>query len=156
MNARIFRKWTQRFGMAGLIVAGLLTMPVSAPATTDDARSFAIEAAIPWLDLKKNPYHLRETWWAQDTKTGEAKLIRHQLFARNDYWFWAATADMKGKISIHVYDEKGKLVDSESFQKGHTAGVRITPKKSGVYFLRIVVESAPGGKAHWAVVYGYR
>ena len=114
------------------------------------------QPALPWLDDEKEPYHLRETWWSQDSKVKEAKLIRHQLFARNDYRFWVACSDMRAKISVHVYDEKGKLVETDSYQKGHTAGVRITPKKSGIYYLRVVVEKADKGTAHWAVVYGYR
>ena len=130
--------------------------PFASLATNDDARSFAIEAAIPWLDAKKNPYHLRETWWPQDSKVGEEMLNSHQLFARIDYRFWVACSDMRAKISIQIYDEKGKLVGVEPAQKGHTANVRIVPAKSGTYYLRVVVEAAPGKSAHWAVVYAFR
>ncbi|MEM0896996.1 MAG: T9SS type A sorting domain-containing protein [Verrucomicrobiota bacterium] len=142
---------------AGLLVFAILFGGSGALfATNDDARSFAIEAAIPWLDQEEDPYSLRETWWAQDSKTGEAKLIRHQLFARNDYRFWVACNELEAKVSIHIYNESGKLVDTEAFAKAHTAGVRFVPEKTGIYFLRIVVESSPTDPTHWAVVYGYR
>ncbi|MEM9478342.1 MAG: hypothetical protein AAGA58_01630 [Verrucomicrobiota bacterium] len=137
-------------------LVAVLALAVPLHATNDDARSYAIESAIPWLDQEENPYSLRETWWAQDSKTGEAKLIRHQLFARNDYRFWVAAGEMDAKVSIHIYDEKGKLVDTEASESAHTATVRFVPEKTGIYFIRVVVESSPTDPTHWAVVYGYR
>ncbi len=128
----------------------------SSPAFTDDARSFAIEAALPWLDLKSNPFNLRETWWSQDAKVKQVKIIRHQLFQRNEYWFWVACENLKAKISVHVYDEEGKLVDAEAFEKNNSAGVRVVPKKSGSYLIRVVVESSPQKVTHWSMVYGFR
>jgi len=142
-------------GLAAVLAFCLVTSP--AVAMTDDARSYAIEAAIPWLDLKKDPFSLRETWWSHDSKVKEPKIIKHQLFSRNEYWFWVACDNPDAKVSIHVYDEKGKLVDAEAFEKDHTAGVRVVPKKTGTYLIRVVVESSPEKKDnHWSVVYGFK
>ena len=131
-------------------------LPRASLGITDDARSYAIEAALPWLDAKKNPFSLREVWWSQETKVKEAKIIRHQLFQRNEYWFWVAADNLKAKISIHVYDDEGKLCDAEAFEKGNTAGVRVVPRKTGSYYIRVVVEGSPDKKNHWSAVYGFR
>jgi len=145
------------FLLRTLLVAAIsATLVMPAPAFTDDARSFAIEAALPWLDQKDRPYSLRETWWGQDAKVKQVKIIRHQLFQRNAYWFWVACENLNAKISVHVYDEEGKLVDAEAFEKGHTAGARVVPTKSGSYLIRVVVEESPQKKTHWAMVYGFR
>lgn len=141
---------------AAAAVLALVLCVGDARAMTDDARSYAIEAALPWLDLKDNPFSLRETWWSQDSKTKDPKIIKHQLFSRNEYWFWVACENPDARISIHVYDDKGQLVDAEAFEKDHTAGVRVVPKKTGTYLIRVVVESSPDKSNHWSVVYGFR
>ncbi len=132
-----------------------------AAAIVDDARSFAIEAALPVLDAKppegKAPFVIRDAWWKGDAVVKKPKIFRHQLFKRNEYWFWAASDDTSATISIAIYDSTGKLVKPEKrFSKGYTAGVKVVPEVTGTYFIRVVVESASSDRAHWAVVYGYR
>ena len=144
--------------LIALIAVAALVAP--AFAILDDARSFAIEAALPWLEGKDGaaaPFAVRDAWWSGDSKVKEPKIIRHQMFKRNEYWFWAATDDLEGTISIAVYDDEGKLVKSvERFNRSHTAGVKVVPETTGTYYIRVVVESATTPIAHWAVVYGYR
>jgi len=142
------------FAVALLAFAASLSPSI---ALVDDARSFAIEAALPWLRAKEKPFAIRDAWWNGDAKVKEPKIFRHQLFKRNEYWFWAATSDLEATVSIAIYDSAGKLVQpAEKMKKGNTAGVKIVPKASGTYFVRVVVESAKSPTAHWAVVYGYR
>ena len=38
--------------------------------------------------------------------------MRQQLFKGNEYWFWLGTEVEAAKVSVHVYDSDGKLVDS--------------------------------------------
>ncbi len=121
-----------------------------------EGKSAAIEAALPKLDLKKNPYALREAWWHGEMKKGETKLIQHQLFKRNDYWFWMGASDPGAKVNLHIYDAEGNLVDVESFDKGHVAGARVTPKSSGIFYIRIKVEAGSVDSTGWAVIYAFR
>ncbi|NOX99585.1 MAG: hypothetical protein GXP30_07640 [Verrucomicrobia bacterium] len=121
-----------------------------------EGKDAAIGAALPKLDLKKNPYVLREAWWHGELKDGEMKLIKHQLFQRNDYWFWMGASNPDATVSIHIYDDEGNLVDEESFEKGHVAGARVVPKASGAYYIRIKVTGGPVGPTGWAVIYGFR
>jgi hypothetical protein len=120
-----------------------------------DGRSFAIEAALPKLDMKSHPFTLRQSWFQGVLSKGGVRIIRHQLFKRNEYWFWVGLSDDTAKVSIHLYDNNGKLVEAESWKKGHVAGVRIKPSKTGSYLIRIKVEDA-GGSVPWAVIYGFR
>lgn len=124
-------------------------------ATVHDGRSFAIEAALPVLEDKVRPFKLRDAWWEGSMGSGKVKLIRHQLFRRNDYWFWVGVSDASAEVSIHLYDENGKLVESESWQKGRVAGVRVSPKATGSYYIRVKIESA-ARPVEWAVIYAYR
>ena len=121
-----------------------------------EGKDAAIGAALPKLDLKENPYILREAWWHGELKGGEMKLIKHQLFQRNDYWFWMGASNPDAKVSIHIYDDEGNLVDAESFEKDHVAGARVVPKASGTYYIRIKVIGGPVGPTEWAVIYAFR
>lgn len=123
-----------------------------------DGKSAAIEGALPQLDLEENPYLLRESWWHDSfQKKGDVKLIQHQLFKRNDYWFWAGLSEYDAKVSIHIYDSAGELADNEDWQKDNVAGVRILPEASGNYYIRIeLLENPTGEPIDWAVIYAFR
>jgi len=150
---------TLHTAVAAMLALAFATGP--ALAIVNDSRSYAIEAALPWLEPKEGsdetPFALRDSWWTETTKVKEPKIFSHQLFKRNEYWFWVATDDLEGTVSVAVYDAEGKLVEPlEKMSKKHTAGVRVAPTATGTYYVRVVVETATGGEATWAVVYGYR
>ncbi len=127
-------------------------------AFVSDGKSAAIEAALPQLDLEENPYLLRESWWHETfSKKGDVKLIQHQLFKRNDYWFWAGLSEPDAKVSVHIYDNEGELADAEDWQKNHVAGVRIVPEASANYYIRVeLLENPSGEEVEWAVIYAFR
>ncbi len=141
--------------MAGA-VAVLLSGALTVFALVHDGRSFAIEAAVPQLELKENPYVLREDWWNGDLAAGETKLIKHLLFKRNEYWFWVGCSQETAEINVHIYDSEGVLVEKESWQKGNVAAARVLPDKTDSYYIRVEVTSCPDPEAEWAVVYAFR
>ena len=145
-----------------LLVATLalgLFLP-SARATVDDSLTFALEAMGKYI---KQGYTLREDTWGGDLPEKEAKAISHQLFKGNDYWFCMGT-DVKGaKVSIHVYDSDGNLVEeSNSWQDekgdGSYAGAEVKCKRTGTYFLIVKIEKAPPNedRTTWGLVYAYK
>ena len=153
----------QRSGFCAAVVALLLALSFGfgahwAWAFVHDGKSAAIEAALPKLDLEENPYLLRESWWHETfSKKGDVKLIQHQLFKRNDYWFWAGLSEPDAKVSVHIYDSEGDLAETEDWQKNHTAGARIVPEASGNYYIRVeLLENPSGEEVEWAVVYAFR
>jgi len=138
-----------------LLLALLITMgvPSALRATVDDALSFAYEAALPYY---KQGFSIRKDAWGGDLAVRDKKAVSSQLFKGNDYWFLMAT-DVKGaSLSVHIYDDKGNLVDAESWQKGRFAGVRVSPKATGTYFAIVQILKSPEDRTPWALVYGYK
>jgi len=123
-------------------------------ATVDDAQSFALQAAEPYV---KQGFQVREDYWGGDLGAGEKKAVRQQLFKGNEYWFWLGTEADRAKVSVHVYDSDGKLAEeSDGWQKGHFAAAHVIPKATGSYFIIVSVEESPEERTHWALVYGFR
>ena len=123
-------------------------------ATVDDAQSFALQAAEPYV---KQGFQVREDYWGGDLGSGEKKAVRQQLFKGNEYWFWLGTEVDKAKVSVHVYDSDGKLAEeSDGWQKGHFAAAHVIPKATGSYFIIVSVEESPEERTHLALVYGFR
>src|SRR3954464_15581633 len=122
-------------------------------ATIDDALSFALEAADPYV---KEGFTIREDYWGGDLPVKERKAIVHQLFKGNTYWFWMGANTEGAKISVHVYDGEGRLAEVESWQKPRKAAARVAPKKTGTYYIIVEVEKAPGDRSFWALAYGFQ
>lgn len=129
----------------------LLSMPLHA--TIDDALSFALEAAEPYV---KEGFTVREDYWGGDLPVKQTKAIIHQLFKGNVYWFWMGTDNDKAKISVHIYDSEGNLAEAEHWQKPHFAAARIQPKNTGSYYLIVEIEESPLERTHWALAYGFK
>lgn len=131
----------------------LATCGPRAYATIDDALSFALEAADPYV---KEGFTVREDYWGGDLPVKTSKAIVHQLFKGNEYWFWMGTDTASAKISVHIYDSDGKLAEVESWQKTHKAAARVVPKRTGTYYLIVEIEKSPEERTYWSLAYGFR
>ena len=149
------RASVQRLSSIGLCLAvACLIVPRSAFASVDDAQSFALQAAEPYV---KEGFQIREDYWGGDLAAGEKKAVKQQLFKGNEYWFWLGTEVEKATISIHIYDKEGKLVEQpDSWQKGQFAAAHVTPQSTDSYFIIVTIETSPEERTHWALVYGFR
>ena len=139
-----------------LVAVLLMTVAlvVSTRASVDDAQSFALQGAEPYV---KEGFQVREDYWGGDLGVGEKKAVRQQLFKGNEYWFWLGTEVEKAKVSVHIYDSEGKLAEQpDSWEKGHFAGAHIIPNATSSYFIIVTVEESPEERTHWALVYGFR
>lgn len=125
----------------------------AARATIDDALTMALEAAQPAV---KEGFTVREDYWGGDMPAKQPKPIAHQLFKGNEYWFWMGTDTKGAKISVHVYDNQGKLVEDEARQSGQTAVAHVKPKRTGTYYLLVEVEKSPEERTTWSLAYGFR
>ena len=138
----------------GFLLLALVALQPAIFATVDDAQSFALQAAEPYV---KQGFQVREDYWGGDLGSGEKKAVRQQLFKGNEYWFWLGTEVDRAKVSVHVYDSDGKLAEeSDGWQKGHFAAAHVIPKATGSYFIIVSVEESPEERTHWALVYGFR
>ena len=89
---------------AALALLACAALPASA--TVDDAHSFAMEAAMPFVE---QGFIVREEYWNGEVKSGQKLMIKHQMFKGNEYAFWLGTANEETAFELKVYDEKGKL-----------------------------------------------
>jgi len=140
-----------KFALA-LLCVSLLLSP-RAHATVDDALSFALEAADPYV---KEGFTVREDYWGGDLPVKQQKAIVHQLFKGNEYWFWMGSDTKNAKISVHVYDSDGNLAEAEAWTKPHFAAARVVPKKTGSYYLIVEIEKSPEERTYWSLAYGFR
>src|SRR5499427_89664 len=142
----------------GLLRSGILLAVIvlqrAACASVDDAQSFALQAAEPYV---KQGFQVREDYWAGDLAPGEKKAVRQQLFKGDEYWFWLGTEVDHAKVSVHIYDSDGELAEQpDSWAKDNTAAAHIIPKTTGSYFIIVRVEESPAPRTHWALAYGFR
>ena len=136
------------------LLATIVVMQRAAFGSVDDAESFALKAAEPYV---KEGFQVREDYWGGDLASGEKKAVRQQLFKGNEYWFWLGTEVDGAKESVHIYDSDGKLAEQpDSWTKGHFAAAHVVPKTTGSYFIIVNVEQSPEERTHWALVYGFR
>lgn len=141
----------KRFLLAALLLCA--TAPTLLRATVDDSVSFAYEAALPYY---KQGFSIRKDAWGGDLGVHDKKAVSIQLFKGNTYWFLMATEVKGATLSVHLYDDKGNLVEGESWQKGRFAGARINPKATGSYFAIVQILKSPEERTTWALVYGYK
>ena len=135
-----------------LILVAVIAVPF-AFAYVDDAHSRAMEAAVPAV---KEGYLVRQEYWAGALSTKQPSVVKHQLFKGNSYWFWLGSDEDSAQVTVHVYDPSGKIADAESWQRGNTAAVRVTPKKTGTYLIVFSIEQSQAKKNRWALAYGYK
>lgn len=119
----------------------------------EGALSSASEAAEPY---QKSGFVVREDYWAGTLAPQSTKAVVHQLFRKNEYWFWVGTSVAGAKISLHIYDAEGNLAESEAWAKPRFAAAHISPKKSGSYYLIVSVEKSDRERIPWALTYGFR
>ena len=136
-----------------LILLGFCAFLTPVDASLDDAIASALQAMDPYA---KQGYTVRDDQWGGDLGVREQKAIPNTLFKGNDYWFCMATDVEGAHVSIHLYDNKGKLVENDSWQKGRFAGARLAPPATGTYFIIVEVTNSPKDRTNWAMVYGYK
>lgn len=145
--------FVKRFALLSIAFCALLLVSPTASATIDDALSFALEAAEPYV---KEGFTVREDYWGGDLAAKQTKAIVHQLFKGNEYWFWLGTDTEGARVSVHIYDSEGNLAEVEFKQAKRWALARVVPKKTGSYYLIVEVEKSPKERTTWSLAYGFR
>ena len=130
------------------------------------AQAFS-EAGVPAVlqklaaEYSEKGFKLRKEHWSGKLKSGEYKVVKHQLFRGNEYCFWAAIPDDRYSLKVEVFDLNGNAVALEKFSNKATSGARVLPVSTGTYLVRITVgqqegKGSGGTDLDWALVYGYR
>ncbi|MCB1203563.1 MAG: hypothetical protein KDN18_04830 [Verrucomicrobiae bacterium] len=123
----------------------------------DDLKLLVQQSALPYLTGSK-PFVLREASWSGEIEPGKARLIQVQLFKRNDYHFWLAVPDRKSSLNLNLYNGKGELVEAKSvrYETSNVTSLVASPEETGLYYLRLSMQSSVEEPQRWAVIYAYR
>lgn len=146
---------TSRFFHRSSAVFAALVLLASAPlshATIDDAHTFAMEAAVPFVE---QGFIVREDYWNGEVKSGQKLMVRHQMFKGNEYAFWLGTSQEDIAFELKVLDENGKEIELDFKTKGMFATVRVNPPKTGTYSVVFSLTSKKEKGVYWALAYGY-
>ncbi|MFV1994172.1 MAG: hypothetical protein ACC661_01950 [Verrucomicrobiales bacterium] len=139
--------------LASVLLALMIAGGGGALAILDEAHSFAMEAAARHVP---KGFTVREDYWNGELKAGEKKIIRHQLFKGNEYWFWLGSSADGAWPSLSIYDLDGRPVEVERFQELHMAAARVLPPRTGSYLIMLTVDSKESEIVDWALAYGFR
>lgn len=140
----------QCFSLIGFLVA--VFGAVTVQASVEEAHSFAMEAAAPRI---KQGFNVRSETWSGDLKSGRRKIVRHQLFRGNEYWFWLGSSVPKSGLTVRVYDRKGRPVHVEVSKGDYWSAARVLAPKTGTYLV-VITSAKDAPKADWSLAYGYR
>jgi hypothetical protein len=144
-----------------LILLAVLEWAPAAPASVEEAHAAIMEAITGHVE---DGFTIREDYWKGQLEPGGKKLIRHQLFRGNEYWFWLSTGIPGCEMKLEVYNAEGTSVTLERSSTGNVHGVRVTPAQTGSYYVLVQIslpkgeqtKKAPVQSIDWALVYGYR
>jgi hypothetical protein len=130
-----------------------ITTTVAAPES--DTEVAARKAALDLAGAFSNEgFKMRDGHWSGTIKPKEHALIAVNLYAGNQYWFSVGATEPAKKISVNLYDETGKLVQTESYSEGEKAAAGFSPTGSGQYY--VLVDLVEGGESSVCLVYSYK
>lgn len=146
------RAFRARFlpGLLALALAHFSATP--APATVDDAQSFALEAATPWVE---KGVEIRYDYARGTTVSGRKVRVSYQVFKGNRYWFFAGGSEDGVKFDMTVKDAEGKTVPGDFSKGNNSATYHFTAPRTMLVSIELTGTTSPGLPFDWAVVYGY-
>jgi len=143
-----------KISMSIFMAIGLaLTTAVAAPESDTEvtARKVALDLAGAFSN---EGFKMRDGHWSGTIKPHEHALIAVNLYAGNQYWFSVGATEPAKKISVNVYDETGKLVQTEGYNEGEKAAAGFSPTSSGQYY--VLVDLVEGNESSVCLVYSYK
>jgi hypothetical protein len=143
------KRWTSIFAAMTLVAARLLAAPES------DTEVAAHKAALDLAGAFSNEgFKMRDGHWSGTIKPHDHALIAVNLYAGNQYWFSVGATDAAKKLAVNVYDETGKLVQTETYNEGEKAAAGFSPTSSGQYY--VLVDLVEGNEGSVCLVYSYK
>ena len=142
------------FAMSILIAVGVAIQPAFAAPESDTevaARKSALDLAGAFTN---EGFKMRDGHWSGTVKPKEPALIAVNLYAGNQYWFSVGATEPAKKISVNLYDETGKLMQTEAYSEGEKAAAGYSPTSSGQYY--VLVDLVEGNESSVCLVYSYK
>jgi hypothetical protein len=136
---------------AGIVLAAMTALA----AGESDSEVNAHKAALDLAGAFSNEgFKIRDGHWAGTVKSRDHALIAVNLYAGNQYWFSVGATDAAKKLAVNVYDETGKLVQTETYNEGEKAAAGFSPTSSGQYY--VMVDLVEGNESSVCLVYSYK
>src|SRR3954467_5182925 len=122
--------------LAIAFLIGALASPAFVRAQESDKEVEAHKAVLDLAGAFSNDgFKIRDGHWSGTIKPKEHTLIAVNLYAGNQYWFSVGATEPAKKISVNLYDETGKLVQTEAYNEGEKAAAGFSPTSSGQYYV---------------------
>jgi hypothetical protein len=138
-----------------ILAAVALTIATASAAPESDNEVNARKAALDLAGAFTNEgFKMRDGHWSGTIKPKEQALIAVNLYAGNQYWFSIGATEPAKKIAVNLYDETGKLMQTESYNEGDKAAAGFSPTTSGQYY--VMVELVEGDASSVCLVYSYK
>lgn len=137
------------FAAIALTMSGAFAEPES------DNQVAARKAALDLAGAFTNEgFKMRDGHWSGTIKPRDHALIAVNLYAGNQYWFSVGATDAAKKLGVNVYDETGKLVQTEAYNEAEKAAAGFSPTSSGQYY--VMVDLVEGNESSVCLVYSYK
>ena len=141
---------TAVMAMTAALAAG---MPGVAWAFVDDAQSFALEAATPWVG---KGVELRREYARGQIDQGGVARVRYQVFKGNKYWLFVGGNLDKAQMGVTVRDPDGVLIDGKEKRGNNAVTFHFTAARTMLLTIEVTGTAAEAGPLQWAVVYGFQ
>jgi hypothetical protein len=139
----------------GLFAAIVLAAATAFAEPESDSEVNARKAALDLAGAFTNEgFKMRDGHWSGTIKPKDHALIAVNLYAGNQYWFSVGATEPAKKIAVNVYDETGKLVQTESYSENEKAAAGFSPTSSGQYY--VMVDLVEGDASSVCLVYSYK
>jgi hypothetical protein len=141
----------------GLSIFAAITLAVTTVLSSPESDS-EVNAHKAALDLagafSNEGFKIRDGHWSGTIKLHDHALIAVNLYAGNQYWFSVGATEVAKKLAVNVYDETGRLVQTESYNEGDKAAAGFSPTSSGQYY--VMVDLVDGNESSVCLVYSYK
>lgn len=138
-----------------IFTAVALTITTAFAAPESDSEVNARKAALDLAGAFSNEgFKMRDGHWSGTIKPKDHALIAVNLYSGNQYWFSVGATEPAKKISVNLYDETGKLMQTESYSEGEKAAAGYSPTSSGQYY--VMVDLVEGDASSVCLVYSYK
>lgn len=134
--------------LVALLVAALPSLSFS---TMEEARTTAYTIADLFI---AEGWNIRGDFQRGFLARGASTVVTSTLYQGNSYCFIAGGCQDAYDMDLILYDENGYLIDRDE-DADRAAAVTVTPRWTGMFYVKVVMyDSTPDG-AHWVLVTGY-
>jgi hypothetical protein len=138
-----------------VFAAIVLTAAAAFAEPESDSEVNARKAALDLAGAFTNEgFKMRDGHWSGTIKPKEHALIAVNLYAGNQYWFSVGATEPAKKIAVSLYDETGKLMQTESYSENEKAAAGFSPTSSGQYY--VMVDLVEGDASSVCLIYSYK